>query len=164
VPILFGPEGGAYDASQVRGIDIDKLVYFSASVIWRASLRQWQIQKQVYKPIQIRSRYQEELRLFLLGQEGFPQNAVSVVYVSTSELPPLTAGFPDSLLDGDKEVHRFYIPGLWFHLVLGDDLPDDTRKMCILRSPVHPICLHSMGDALVHEIGFSLYLNNKRRR
>jgi hypothetical protein len=29
---------------------------------------------------------------------------------------------------------------------------------------VHPICLHVMGDALVHEIGFSLYLNNKHRR
>jgi hypothetical protein len=162
VPILSGPDGGAYDASKITGVDIDKLVYFSASVIWRASLRQWRIQKQTYKPIHIEPKYQEELRLFLLGQGSFPQHAVSVVYVSTSEVPPLMVGYPDSLHDDDKDIYRFYVPGIWFHLVFGEDLSEDTRKMCILLSPVHPICLHKLGDALVHEIGFSLYWNSKR--
>jgi hypothetical protein len=45
-PILAGPQGGAYDASKISEIDIEKLVYFSASVMWRASLRQWRIQKE----------------------------------------------------------------------------------------------------------------------
>jgi hypothetical protein len=161
-PIFCGPSGAAYDASKITGIDIDKLAYFSASVIWRASLRQWRIQKQTYEPIQIGAKSQEELRLFLLGQAPFPQNAVSVVCVSTSEVPPLTTGFPDSLLNGDKNIHRFYVPGIWFHVVLGENLPEDNRQMCILRSPVHPICLHVIGDALVHQIGFNLYWNSKR--
>jgi len=162
-PILAGPQGGAYDASKIPGIDIEKLVYFCASVIWRASLRQWRIQKETYEPIQVGAEYHEQLRQYLLGTAPFPPNVVSIVYVSTSDVPPLTAGFPDSLRDGGIHIHRFYIPGLWFHLVLGKSLTDDHRQMCILRSAVHPICLHVLGDALVHSIGFSLYSNSKTR-
>lgn len=160
-PILSGPHGGAYNASQITAIDIEKLVYFSASVVWRASLRPWRVHKQVYDPIQVHAEDREELRKYLLGKAPFPQNAVSVVYVSTSEVPPLTAGFPDSIHDARIEIHRFYIPGIWFHLGWGDGLTDDHRQMCILRSPFHPICLHVMGDALIHEIGFRLYWNSK---
>ncbi len=161
-PIFAGSNGCAYDASKIDGMDIEKLVYFSASVIWRASVRKWQVQKQTYEAIQIGAGYQEELRQYLLGNAPFPKNVVSVVYVSTSDVPPLMAGYPDSLRDGPKDIHRFYIPGIWFHMVLGKGLSEDNRQMCILRSPVHPICLHVMGDALIHQIGFNLYWNNKQ--
>jgi len=56
-PILSGPQGGAYDASKIPGIYIKKLVYFGASVIWRASLQSWQLQKQVYQPIEVCPTY-----------------------------------------------------------------------------------------------------------
>jgi hypothetical protein len=167
-PILVGPQGGAYDASKIPGIDVEKLVYFGASVIWRASLRQWRIQKETYQPIQIAAEVQEEFRRYLLGTAPFPLSAVSIVYVSTSEVPPLTVVFPDSLHDVGIDIHRFYIarfyiPGLWFHLLLGEGLTDDLRQMCILRSPVHPIGLYVQGDALVHAIAFSLYWSSKTR-
>jgi len=84
------------------------------------------------------------------------------VNVSPSDVPPPTAGYPDSLHDEHQDIHRFYIPGIWFHLVLGERLSDDTRQMCILRSPVHPICLLVMGDELIHEINFTLYWNSKQ--
>jgi hypothetical protein len=162
-PILSGPKGGAYNASQVQEIEIEKLVYFAASVIWRASLKQWRIQKQMYEPIRLGSRYQEEFRLFLLGEAPFPENAISIVYVSTSEIPPLMAAYPDSLRDDHKHIHRFHIPGIWSHIVIGKNLSEDNRRMCILRSPDHPICLYVKGDELIHNIGLSLFLNSKNR-
>ena len=162
VPILSGPRGGAYDASKIAGIDIDKLVYFGASVIWRASLRNWRIHKQTYSPIQIPPKCQEELRLFLLGQRSFPVGAASVVYVSTLKVPPLMVEYPDSVHDGERDIHRFYVPGIWFHFVLGEKLSEDTRKMCILRSPAHPICLLVNADSLLHQIGLNLYWNSRR--
>src|SRR5664279_1064645 len=64
-PILSGPSGCAYDASKIVGIDIERLVYFSASVIWRASLRKWQLRRQTYDAIQIGAGYQEQLRQYL---------------------------------------------------------------------------------------------------
>jgi len=161
LPILSGPQGGAYDASKIPKIDIKKLVYFGASVIWRASLRSWQLQKQVYQPIEICPTYKEELRLYLLGRP-FPQNAVATVYVSTLDAPLLLAGFPDSLAEDSIQVHRFYIPGIWFLLLLGENIPEESRKMCILRSPFHPICLYVGTDALLHEISYKLYINNRR--
>ena len=47
-------------------------------------------------------------------------------------------------------------------MVLGEGLQHDNRQMCILRSPVHPICLDARGDALIHQIGFELYWNSKQ--
>jgi hypothetical protein len=160
-PILSGPQGGAYNASTIPEIDIEKLVYFGTSVIWRASLRSWQLQKQVYQPIEVCPAYKEELRLYLLG-DPFPQNAVANVCVSTLDVPSPLAVFPDSLAEGSIRVHRFYIPGIWFLLLLGEKIPEHSRQMCILRSPSHPICRYVGADALFHEISYELYTNKKR--
>ena len=61
--ILSGPRGGAYDASQVAGVDIDKLVYFGASVFWRAAVCSWRIAKEVYPQLPMAPHHLEELRL-----------------------------------------------------------------------------------------------------
>ena len=161
-PILAGPHGGAYNASRVPGVDIEKLVYFGASVVWRATVRSWRVQKEVYSQLSIELKYQEELRLYLLGRGDFPADAVSVVYVSPSPVPPLSAAYPERLDEGTYVNYRFYVPGLWFQLVLGEQLIEDTRNMCILRSPFHPLCLYIGGDALVHAIELTLYMKNKR--
>lgn len=162
-PIFVGPLGGAYDASQVVGVDIKKLVYFGASVVWRASVRSWRLQREVYKQLPIKAEYEEGLRLYLLKEADFPANAVSVVYLSPSEVPLPTAVYPERLDEGTHVNYRFYVPGLWFQLVLGEQLAEDTRKMCILRSPFHPLCVDGRGDTLVHEIGLNLYMQNERR-
>src|SRR6266480_5799613 len=139
-PLLAGPHGGAYDASQIPGIDIEKLVYFGASVIWRATVRSWRIQKERYQQLPMEPKYQEELRLYLLEEAPFPANAVSAVFVSPSPVPPPSAGYPERLPEQLHINYRFYVPGLWFLLIQGEELSDDTRKMCILRSPLHPLC------------------------
>lgn len=162
-PILSGPQGGAYDALQVEKIEIDRLVYFGASVVWRASLRPWRIQKHVYQPIEVAAKVQEELRLYLLGEAPFPLTAVSCVYISTQETPQLSVGFPDTLPEGSNQLYRFYIPGIWFLLLSGESLTQDNRNMCILRSPFHPICLYIGADALALSIAYNLYLNDKHR-
>jgi hypothetical protein len=115
----------------------------------------------VAEPIRVGSEYQEELRRYLVGEVEFPENAACVIYISTSQTPPLSAGYPDSLQDGSVSIHRFYVPGVWFLLVFGD-LTDDQRKMCILRSVNHPLCLLVHGDALAHSICFNLSMTNKQ--
>jgi hypothetical protein len=163
-PILSGPQGGAYDASQVEKIRIDKLVYFGASVVWRASLRSWRIQKYVYGPNELGAKIQEELRLYLLGEGPFPSDAVSCVYISTLATPQLSIGFPEALPEENSNLlYRFYIPGLWFFLLVGENLTEDNRKMCILRSPFHPLCLYVGADALAHSIAYRLYMHDKHR-
>jgi hypothetical protein len=161
--LLAGPNGGACDASQVTGVDIERLVYFGASVFWRSAVRAWRVGREFYPMLPMKPDYLEQLRLFLLGEAAFPVNAVSALYVSPSAIPPLSAGYPERVADESPVYYRFYVPGLWLLLVMGEDLSEDTRKMCILRSPVHPIALYTGGDALVHQIGYSLYWNNRGR-
>jgi hypothetical protein len=161
-PILSGTQGAAYDASRIPEIAIDKLVYFGASVVWRASLKPWRVQKEVYSPIDIAPKYQEALRLFLLGSAPFPQNAASIVYLISSAVPPSVVVFPESLDEASARITcRFYIPGLWFFLLLGEDITSADRSMCILRSPSHPICLYVGADALPWQVSYSLYMNKR---
>jgi len=108
-------------------------------------------------------KYQEELRLYLLEEAPFPANAVSAVFVSPSPVPPPSAGYPERLPEQLHINYRFYVPGLWFLLIQGEELSDDTRKMCILRSPLHPLCLYVGADALVHAIQYNLYMENNTR-
>lgn len=161
-PLLSGPHGSAYDASRISSIDIEKLGYFGGSVIWRASLRPWRLQKQMYRPIEICPRHKEELRSFLLGG-SFPQDAALAVYIPTFDPPPLMVCFPESLADNSIREYRFYIPGFWFLLFFGEKLSDEHRKWCILRSPFHPICSYAGADALLGQIGLNLYKNQWNR-
>jgi hypothetical protein len=161
--LLAGTKGGACDVSQVAGVNIEKLVYFAASVFWRAAVRSWRLGKETYPKLPMNKDDIEQLRVFLLGKTAFPVNAASILYVSPSAIPPLSVGYPERVAQESPAYYRFYVLGLWFLLVMGENLSEDTRKMCILRSPVHPIALYIDGDALVHQIEFSLYWNHQRR-
>jgi hypothetical protein len=161
-PLLAGPSGGSFDASKTPAIDIDQLTHFSASVIWRASLRPWIIQKQRYE-IHMHPEQQEQFRLYLKGDADFPANAISVEFFSRSEPPPLHALYPEVLEERGYCNYRFYVPGLWFQIALGEGLTDDARKMCILRSPFHPINVLVQADNLIHEMAIKMYFDHKNR-
>jgi hypothetical protein len=160
-PILAGPNGGSFNASEVRGIDVEKLTYFNASVIWRASLRSWIVQKQKYDQIQMEPEYQEQLRRYLLGEADFPEDAISVVYFSPAEIPALHALYPQVLEEQGYRNYRFYVPGIWFLIAIGDGLTDDIRKMCILRSSIHPINTLVQAENLIHAMGINMYFHHK---
>ncbi len=161
-PILSGPKGAAFDAAKIPTINISALAYFSASVIWRASVRPWQLQKEIRQSIKMARTYQEELRRYLLGGPA-PQTAIfSVFVVSTTPPMPLVV-FPESLdEDSARVTYRFYIPGIWFFLLLGEHITADDRNMCILRSASHPICLSACADALPSQISYDLYRNGRQ--
>ncbi len=160
-PLLSGPQGAVYDASKIPKIDIKQLVYFGTSVIWRAAVTSWRLQREVRQPINIAQASQEELRLYLLGG-AFPQNATLTVFIISGIEPLPVALFPE-ILDEDsaRVTYRFYIPGIWFLLLLGKGITNDDRKMCILRSPSHPICLSTCADALPGQISYELYTHKK---
>ena len=149
-PVAATAEAAIYSAADVPTLPIDKLVYFCASVIWRASLRDWLIGRRTHPALEIGRRYEEEIRLFLLGQTSFPQNAAVAVNVSRLAQPLMVCNFPDPLRADSFHAHRLCIPGVNFVVMLGKHIPEDIRQMCILRGPLHPIVVSDQGDAFVH--------------
>ena len=140
-----------YDASGVAGMSIEKMVYFAVSVFWRASVCDWESSGQPYAPISLGTRYQEQVRQFLLGEADFPQNAARMLVVSQLPRPHVTFSFPYTTRLETRHAHTLHIPGLTFQLSLGAQNDPGTNETCIVRSAWHPILVCHAGDARVQQ-------------
>ena len=126
-----------YPGRSIVGINVDKLVYFGASVFWRAAVHQW---KAEYDPPPIKLRlgpYEEGLRRYLLGLTSFPDNTVIVVTVNST----MKSGRNEFLVfpflkNQDRKFNqfRFSIPGVLFQLFTGNAIPASVRGLCTARS------------------------------
>jgi hypothetical protein len=137
IALRVQPERHRDQVRTIAAIDLAQLSYFALSVFWRASACPWDALDH-FAQIGL-GPYQEKLRRFLLGEEGFPQHAVLIVSVSTNPTPQLGAGFPYSNRVNGVWQHRFSIPGtaFWLHLeTFRDKLP------MFLRSPRRDDFLH----------------------
>jgi hypothetical protein len=130
-------------------MDIERTVYFCVSVFWRASVRRWESSGQRYEGIRLGPKYQEEIRSYLLGDAGFPQNAAVMFIVSALPRPHLSFNFPDTIRIDSSHAHTLHIPGLTFQLGLGGQPSGGAREACIVRSEFHPIFVSKDGDERV---------------
>src|SRR3954464_3509230 len=77
-PFVDEPGFLAYEARNVASVDFDRLVYFAASVFWRATLDGWRFGK--HRPDRLTlGPYTEQLRLFLLGDAEFPEHVILLI-------------------------------------------------------------------------------------
>lgn len=147
-PIQKGPDIAAYSATAVSGVEIQQLAYFAASVVWRASLKNWDVNGHRYEANNL-GPYGEQLRTYLLGQAEFPQESSLNVVLSHLNFPVLAWNYPDCVRIDAGRCHRFHIPGITFLLVLGKQVPSAWQHICVIRGPVNPIYVGKFGDALV---------------
>jgi hypothetical protein len=61
-----------YAGSQSSEIDLDRLAYFGASVLWRGSAHSWRSGKDPLRTPSLGS-YEEHFRKYLIGQGPFPE-------------------------------------------------------------------------------------------
>jgi hypothetical protein len=136
-------ETPAFSGIATPGVKVDHLVYFSASMFWRAAVHDWKIGERLSL-----GSYEDELRRYLLGMDAFPQNAVSVIYVSDEDTPTAAATSPSGgrARDEDYFQYSFHIPGLLFFLVLGKRMPSDLSFLCTVRSRDRLVFLSSKAD------------------
>jgi hypothetical protein len=146
-PLSLNVSGLPFSPSQVSfiptrlvpGMDIQKLAYFAASVIWRAGVHKWVVDEHELKPIDIREDQLEELRRFLLGETAFPSDTYLWVSISDNESPLTGMVFaPYGGFENAPTPHysfRFLIPGTMFALFMGCFVPPIVPPLCSLRSP-----------------------------
>jgi hypothetical protein len=126
----------AYAAATIPEIDIEKLAYFAASIIWRGAVHQWKLKGIPVATLEIVPKYEEELRLYLLGEAAFPTNAV--VWVSVVPSAGLWDTFTPAYGEKDPRMqfwkYRFTLLGITFLFLLGNRLDPQARRMCTYRS------------------------------
>lgn len=137
-------------AKEIPRIDIRRLVYFAASIFWRASVYRRSFEDSVNR-VDLGERYREEFRKYLLGDSDFPQNAALMVSVSPAPRASQSACYPSGQRFRGAHAWRFTIPGVAFDLFLGKLMPKPIRKMCILRSPRNLIFITEKVDERLAE-------------
>ncbi len=139
--------GGGNWIFQGKGIaefDMDKLVYFAASIFWRGAAHVWPaIDGDEIQRVNIGS-HQECLRKFLLDGTLLPEDLTITVYVWPFEYVPQAVWWPTQL---SEDQYWFYIPGLAFVLQYGDR----ARLVAAEGGDSY----HSLGKIVVSSIEFS---------
>ncbi|MGH9655612.1 MAG: hypothetical protein ACRD6B_19375 [Bryobacteraceae bacterium] len=146
-------------AAGTPGIELRKLIYFAASVFWRAAAHSW---NQIDRRIQIAlGPYEERLRRFLLGEEPFLDNAALLINVGDEARPNMSAIYPYSDRVQGVWQHRFAIPGMAFWLHLGR-IPEALYTMCAVRASA--LCLAKNLDDNLLVQGTRLFRANPAAR
>lgn len=134
-----------YEVTALLGGKTEQYLYFGASVFWRAAARSWTLRGTRVAPIKL-GKYQEELRLYLIGKAGFPADGRLVVNVSSDNrtgvaTPPREWNL--KLRQHEGPYYKFYILGILFTLILDpagarecDDIAlNSSRGKFMLLSP-----------------------------
>jgi len=129
-PFYTEPGLNLYAGVSISAFDMDKLVYFAASIFWRGAVHGWEDGRGDRTPKLDLGNHAEPLRKFLLGQGPFPSD----VWLSTMIWPfkkMLNAGIvpTPAHLEGWNR-YWFYISGLGFILHLGDAVPAEIKRRC----------------------------------
>jgi len=143
-----------YHAATIRAIDVAQLVYFAASVIWRAAARTWSpIAGHVPVKLEL-GPYEEELRRFLLDEIAFPRHAALLVTVSATKDEGANEGvlFPyHSKKESGCNQYRFWIPGITFQFFVGKSMTASLRACCLAQSAGHLI-FYGPNDFIVSDM------------
>jgi hypothetical protein len=128
-PVIFEPDTVLIAGKATAGFDMEKLIYFGASIFWRGAAHQWAPIDGYEVPVVHLGPYQEQLRLFLVGQNSFPANVSLTIMLWPFEKVPPAALMPDlSHQTAGWNQYWFYITGLGFVLDFGKSVPAEVRS------------------------------------
>ena len=146
-----------FRSSQITDIDVPKLVYFGASILWRASV--WSSLSSNIVRSGLDAETKESFRCFLKGEREFPKNAsvfLTVVDKSDSTLPEFgnMVIFPYREELVNNRLYRFSICGLFYQIEIS--FLDDPVRSQATFFPGDMICLAPWSD--IGAIGDSMKL------
>jgi len=123
------------ELADLSSMDVDQIVRFAASVIWRAdTAATLQGRGSALGP------YAEALRGFLNGDRPSPANVTILMAVLDPNLGEndgrargfcQMAAFPVSTNNGLFHSHMFGVCGLYFQILIGNKIPGQLRALCL---------------------------------
>ena len=138
---------------ELSGIKTKQIVYFAASVFWRAAVHTWEGAHGGEHVLKLGSKYTEQLRLFLMSEAEFPVNAVLLVKVFSQRTEFANSMvFPYGERRNGCHLHRFIVPGIVFDILLGKEFPPEAPECCFLRGPGHPVFLMDDDRAIIGDV------------
>lgn len=134
-----------YHRSVTPGIDREKLAYFALSVFWRASVHVWHNPEKMDPPIRLGS-FEEPIRKYLLGETGFPDEIVLMLFVCTDSFSQNVFYEPNRGNDLDPTTWTFEARGLNFFLSGKSGKPPRFWEACLVKGPNQMIVARDCHD------------------
>jgi hypothetical protein len=132
IPFQASPELSLYSGRDI-GIDVDELAYFAMSIFWRASVHRWNGARgrQIWNPL---GNYEEPVRQYLMGETPFPDNMALIITVCT-DFESQSSVLSPAIIRGDRiDSMGLITRGIQFRLFTGQDIPEQLRRVCCMRS------------------------------
>jgi hypothetical protein len=141
-----------YAGAGIKGVDVDKLVYFAMSLFWRGAVHLWNSFQDGQAPKVVLDQFEEPIRQFLLNNTPLPQDVALTVLVCpngrilNAMLAPWEADLP--------ECSRYicYISGIGFALHFGKQLPAKFRTQCAYHSPQKVLVVSTEFEQRIREV------------
>lgn len=150
-PLARAAGGALYCGRYLKTASSAQLVYFAASVFWRASVSSWTAPGGPDLRIRLGTKYQEAFRRYLLGRAEFPKQAAMWISVSNGEFDGVVLSAPVGVRHVLCHVHQMIIPGLWFRLLVGNRIRPENYQSCAYHSPLKVLHLGSIIDEVALE-------------
>jgi len=142
-----------YDALKVSGLDVQQLIYFAASLFWRAGIADWKVKFADAPKIDLDAQLMTGLQQYLLGNCPFPSRASVFIVLDETATPFRAMWCPRKQGERPELRYSLYIPGMIFEL--GVDLAPQLRDPSISEPP-QKIVLSDLVYAYVGAIGSEL--------
>ncbi len=117
-PVATDGEVQVFDVGAARA-EVQRFLYFAASVLWRAAAPVWPLSSAEKKCIVLGDRYGEAFRVYLLGEAPFPAEARLFVHVWSDDRIDFTSVVPSTYRIDGTYRHKFCIPGITFIAFVG---------------------------------------------
>lgn len=118
-----------YEAKKVKGLMVEQLVYFGASIFWRAGVADWKVKFAEAPKIDLPASLMSELGHYLLGNGPFPAAASLFVLVDAEATPQRLMVSPRKVADSPYVRYEAHIPGMIFELAVNAVPPFDELSI-----------------------------------
>ncbi len=100
-------------------IQVERYMYFAASVLWRAAARAWVFEGQCIPQMALEAEYHDRFREYLLSQGPFPEHVRLFVHVWTDDRIHFTSVAPVASQPEGTWRLKFCVPGITFTCFVG---------------------------------------------
>lgn len=106
-------------------INIEAYAYFALSIIWRGSITEWGVGvDDMYDSL---GAYEHPIRLYLLGEDKFPQDILVRIFINTDEKFSSKFSFPERHTYKTVVRYEFSAPGIFFRVKLRNRFAGSAR-------------------------------------
>ena len=160
-PVATKPEFSVYALSDVPEVRVHSLSYFAVSIFWRSAATNWRIGDHSLPRSTFGPKYMAAFSDYLLEKAGFPSNvALHVEVCDDPGVAAKTLMFPAGSKHVGYHRYEFIVPGMAFHLFVGQKIPGSIRSCCIMTGE-RPALFRRNYEQLIYS-KFALFIKTAR--